>query len=245
MGDAPSSSSALWIPGSPPSRSGMPCARSARCLVGASPPSSGLVPIVDGTHNPSPPPLSASWSGGAPPPGLACLELGSQAAVPGGPPLSLALTARRGRARSVPSSSFSRVVCARGWGGGPPSWSWAPSDGRFWWCVFGGSLACRCCTPLACTARPGVRLPLPPLLWLLVLCVSCRSGGILFSVLSWGPALCACAGGPLLGQVDPLVGRSRAGFLRVPPPCPRCTMWARTAGWGCPLSLPPLFIRSR
>ena len=40
-------------------------------------------------------------------------------------------------------------------------------------------------------------------------------------------------------------GGSRTGVIGGPSPCPRCAPWARAAGWGFPLPLPPLGGRSR
>ena len=58
-GDAPTPSSSLWLWGSPPSSSGMPCAESAHCLAGGSPPSTGLGPSATYDRGPSPGPPAA------------------------------------------------------------------------------------------------------------------------------------------------------------------------------------------
>ena len=81
----------------------------------------------------------------------------------GASPLSLALTACRGRARSSPPPSCSHAVCARGWTGGPHPGPGPRLPGGCRWCVFRGSPPCRCCAPLVHAADRGVPLPLLPL----------------------------------------------------------------------------------
>ena len=193
---------------------------------------------------PPPPclPVRRPGMGGPPPPGLTCHVMGAHAAVLGGPP-SLPGSGRAPWARAVcPPPSCLRSVCARGWGRGLPSSSRAPSTGGVPVVYAQGIPPCRCCAPLTRAAGLGVPLPLPPLSNRSHYArASVQGGGSAPYVLRGSPAPRVRAGVPLPGLVVPLAGGSPAGTHRGPPLLPCCTPWAHAAGWGCPLSLPPLF----
>ena len=161
----------------------------------------------------------------------------------GVPPLFLALAMRQ-RAQSAPPPSYPHAVCARGWGGGILSSTMAPSAGGVpVLCAWGlppvlllHASGARCWS----VGSPTPSTPLRPL----VLGAGCGSGGPLVSVRpTWGPrAPCACWGPPS-GSGGPPHGGFPCWSSR-PPPL-HCTPWACAAGWGFPLSLPPLFGRLR
>ena len=145
-----------------------------------------------------------------------------------------------------PPPSCPRAVCVCGWGGGLSDSTWSLSVGGV------PGLSARGLPPMPLMRASGARCwargsPPPSLpLWPLTLGAGCRSGGpSSLSVLSWAPALLARAGDPLLVWWPPSWGGSPAGPLRGPTPLPRCAPCARAAGQGFPLSLPPLFGRSR
>ena len=135
-GGSPSSSS--YLVGVPSSRSGMPCAGSACCCTGGSSSSSGISPRAVGARGPFPAP-SSTWLRGFPSScsGMPCD--GSACCHTGGYPPSSWLGSHAVGARSPsPSPCCPRAVCARSWGGGGPSSSWALSPGGVpRWCAQG------------------------------------------------------------------------------------------------------------
>ena len=101
----------------------MPCAESARCLAGASPPFHWAWAARRLRPRSVPCPTFRLLAWGVTPL-LAWHALRWERKLPyrGVPPFPMSLTARRGRGRSAPPPSCPRAVCARGWGGGggPP-----------------------------------------------------------------------------------------------------------------------------
>ena len=244
-GDAPSSSSSSWLREIPSSRSGMPCAGSARFLTGVLP-LSRLSPRAVGARSPSLA-TSSAWIGGFPPSwsGMPCA--GSACCCTGPSPLALTLPVRRGHARSIPPPLLpTRGLRAR-LGQGASVLNLVPvcQGGRRVFCS--GALPH---APAACLWRAllgGVYPPPPPPLQSLALGAGCCWGGpSSLSVLRWSSTLLARAGDHLLVLVAPLSGGSPAGPLGGSPPLPRCAPGAGAArGGSFPLSLPPLFGRSR
>ena len=155
------------------------------------------------------------------------------------PPLSLDLTARRGRAWSVPPPLLiARGLRARLRRGGP-SWSWAPSArGVPVVCVW-GLPPCRCCTPLAHAAGQRVPLSLPPLYGFSFYARAAVRGGSSSPSSLGYPTLRARSGGPLPGPVAPLA----VGSHNVPLWGPSLALAARPGraplGGGDPSPFPP------
>ena len=213
---------------------------------GGSPPSSGLIPRAVGARGPSSAP-SSSWLGGFPPSWLGMPCAGSACCRAGGFPPSPWLCPRAVDACGPsPTPSCPRAVCTRGWGGSPRP----PPELR----LPGGSPSglllssppYPCCALWARAARWGVPLPRLPLLDRSRSMWAAIQGGPCCRPSSVGlPRSKSSLGSPLLFLESPSRGVLLLVLLGVPLLLLRCTPWARAAGWGFPLSLPPLVDRSR
>ena len=209
--------------------------------------------------------LLPAVGGCPPPPGLACLVLLAQAAVPGGSP-RLPGSDRTPLARAVcsPPRPPARAQFARVSGAGAVCPYPPPARARFVRAAGAGDPvlvlgpACRG-VPVGCAGGiPHVLLlhvsgarcwlrgspsPSPPL-GPLALSVGCHLGGLLVSVLPWGSCTTCVRQGAPSGSGGPPCG----GFSRLSSPVsplfPCCSPWYCAAGWGCPLSSPPPLGRS-